>query len=83
MSRDIYHHLPSDETNLEQYSPEGNQPFVDETERHSEFNLLVRDRQTKALPVDRTLDSDSNGMHNSILAKCLLELYVTEATNCL
>ena len=36
----------------------------------------------KPSPVDRTFDPLSNGMHNSLLTKCHLEHYSTEATYC-
>ena len=57
---------------LEHYSTERDCRFVDRTEKHSELKLNGKNRHLKPLPLDRTLNSLSNGMYNSILTKMSL-----------
>ena len=67
-SGDINEHRLLDVNHLEHYSTERN------IEKKSTANLSLPggDRQMKPLPVDRTFDSLSNGMHNSIFTKMSL-----------
>ena len=46
----------------------------------SNISLWGEDRQTVRSPVDRTFDSDSNGIQHSIDLESQLEHYSTEAT---
>ena len=63
LSRDIDRHLPLDENHL---ALNEISPLQIEQKSTAIFSFLGGDRQAKALQVDRTLDSDSNGMHNLI-----------------
>ena len=53
--------------------------YIEQKQKNTaNLSLLEEDSHIKLFPVDRTFDSDSNGMHNSILTKMSLRNYCTQ-----